>query len=88
MFPNGDPVYDEAYAQEAASIDAAELIARALESSGMAASEAAVALGVKKSELNALLRGEGPLTVRELARTLYILGQRLSLSGLPSDQSS
>jgi predicted XRE-type DNA-binding protein len=87
VFPNNDPAYDAIYAQEAAMIDASELIARALESSGMTQADLARALGVSRSEVTARLGGERNITVRKLAETLHALGAPLMLSTMPADSS-
>ena len=67
------------YAEEKAMIEASELIAEALEVSGMTRSDLARALGVPKSEITARLKGERNITVRKLARTLHALGAQLDL---------
>ncbi|GAA2033687.1 hypothetical protein GCM10009720_12740 [Yaniella flava] len=70
-------------------IDASELIAEALEASGMTRSELARALGVPKSEITARLKGERNITVRKLARTLHAMGAQLELRiNLKSSPSS
>lgn len=80
VFPIGDSEYDAVYAQEAAMVDASELIARALEASGMSQADLARELGVSRSEITARLKGERNITVRTLAETLHALGHRLALS--------
>ena len=80
LFPSDDPGYAATYAQESAMVDAAELIASALEASGMSQSDLARKLGVSRSEVTARLRGERNITVRKLAETLHALGARLDLS--------
>lgn len=79
VFPVGDPAYDALYAQEAAMIDAAELIAGALEASGMTRADLARRLGVSRAEVTERLKGERNITVRKLAETLHALGERLTL---------
>ncbi|MDJ0355596.1 helix-turn-helix transcriptional regulator [Paenarthrobacter sp. PH39-S1] len=79
VFNTKDAVYAAAYAEEAAMVDASEIIASALELSGMTKSELARALGVSKSEVTARLAGQRNITVRSLAKTLHILGARLEL---------
>ena len=79
VFPIGDAEYDAVYAQEAAMVDASELIARALESSGMSRADLARLLGVSRGEVTERLKGERNITVRKLAETLHALGQRLTL---------
>ncbi|WP_308467332.1 helix-turn-helix domain-containing protein [Rathayibacter soli] len=79
VFPIGDPEYDAVYAQEAATIDASELIARALEASGISRADLARRLGVSRGEITARLKGERNITVRTLAETLHALGEHLSL---------
>jgi len=80
LFPTDDPAYAATYAQESAMVDAAELIAAALEASGLSQSDLARKLGVSRSEITARLRGERNITVRKLAETLHALGARLDLS--------
>ncbi|WP_169053863.1 helix-turn-helix transcriptional regulator [Agromyces sp. H66] len=80
VFPTGDSDFDAVYAEEAAMVDASELIAAALVECGMKKSELAERLGVSKSEISARLAGERNITVRTLAATLHALGQRLELS--------
>ena len=81
VFPVGDSTYDAIYAEESAMVDASEVIASALEASGMTRTDLARALGVSKSEVTARLTGERNITVRKLAATLHALGARLELSG-------
>lgn len=80
LFPVGDPKYDAIYAEEAAMVDASELIAAALEASGMSQADLARALNVSRSEVTARLGGQRNLTVKSLAATLYALGAELKLS--------
>lgn len=80
IFDTNDPEYQAVYAQEAAMIDASELIADALEKSGMTRAELARALKVSKGEITARLKGERNITVRKLAETLHVLGARLDLN--------
>lgn len=79
VFPIGDPDYDAVYAQEAAMVDAAELIASALEASGMSRADLARKLGVSRAEVTERLKGERNITIRKLAETLHALGERLTL---------
>lgn len=83
VFPVGDTHYDAIYAQEAAMIEASELIARALESSGVSRAELARRLDVSRGEITARLKGERNITVRTLAETLHALGERLVLTTEP-----
>lgn len=80
IFSNDSADYESTYAEEAAMIDASELIAEALEESGMTRSDLARTLGVPKSEITARLKGERNITVRKLARTLHALGAQLELN--------
>lgn len=80
IFSNDSAGYRAVYAEESAMIDASELIAEALEISGMSRSELARALGVPKSEITARLKGERNITVRKLARTLHAMDTQLQLS--------
>lgn len=79
IFSNDSAEYQATYAEESAMIDASELIAEALEASGMTRSELARELGVPKSEITARLKGERNITVRKLARTLHVMGAQLEL---------
>ncbi|WP_166430003.1 helix-turn-helix domain-containing protein [Nesterenkonia sphaerica] len=78
-----DPQYRRTYAQEAAMVDSSELIADALERSGITRTALAKALNVSKSEVSNRLRGERNITVRKLADTLHALGFELILSSRP-----
>ncbi|MFJ6003557.1 helix-turn-helix domain-containing protein [Arthrobacter sp. NPDC092385] len=60
-------------------VDASELIAEGLISSGMSRADLARALGVRPGEVTARLKGERNITVRNLAKTLEALGLRLEL---------
>ncbi|MFC9560032.1 helix-turn-helix domain-containing protein [Agromyces sp. NPDC056965] len=79
LFPMEDPAYAATYAQEAAMVDASELIARALEDADVTPAELARLLNVSRSEITARLRGERNITVRKLAQTLHALGAELEL---------
>lgn len=79
IFDTGNAEYAAAYSEEAAMVDASELIANALERSAMTKSELARALNVSKSEITARLAGERNITVRSLAKTLHVLGENLEL---------
>jgi len=85
IFPSDDPDYAATYAEESAMVDAAELIAAALEKSGLSQAELARRLGVSRSEVTHRLRGERNITVRSLAQTLHVLGHRLELTCSASD---
>ena len=87
IFDTENAEYAVAYAEEAAMVDASELIANALERSAMTKSELARALNVSKSEVTARLAGERNITVRSLAKTLHVLGAKLELRSIPSVQS-
>lgn len=80
IFPVDDADFETVFTEEASMVDASQLIAAALESSGMTKTELAQSLGVSKSEITARLAGERNITVRKLAATLHALGQRLNLS--------
>lgn len=80
LFPTDDPEYSAVYAEEAAMVDASELIASALEASGMSQAALARALKVSRSEITERLRGDRNITVRNLAATLHALGADLELS--------
>lgn len=85
LFPLDEPRYSAIYAEEAAMVDAAELIAEALETSGMSQADLARALGISRSEVTARLRGERNITVRKLAETLHALGNSLTLGSSVRD---
>lgn len=87
IFDTGNPEYAVAYAEEAAMVDASELIANALERSAMTKSELARALNVSKSEVTARLAGQRNITVRSLAKTLHVLGEKLELRASLSNRS-
>lgn len=88
MFNRSDAPYLRTYAQEAAMVDASELIADALQKSGLTQSELARELQVSKSEITARLAGERNITVRKLADTLHALGQKLVLKAVPEAERS
>ena len=88
IFDNPTPEDVVVYAQEAAMIDASELIAAALERSGMSRAQLAKALGISRSEVTARLTGERNVTVRKLAETLHCMGMRLELSAAPIKEES
>jgi len=79
VFPVGDEDYQAVYAEESAMVDAAELIAEAMEEAGLSRSDLARKLGVPRSEITARLSGERNITVRNLAKTLHVLGAKLAL---------
>lgn len=87
IFDTENAEYAEAYAEEAAMVDASELIANALDRSTMTKSDLARALNVSKSEVTARLAGERNITVRSLAKTLHVLGVKLELRSASSGQS-
>jgi transcriptional regulator with XRE-family HTH domain len=80
IFPMDDPQYVSTYAEESAMVDASELIAEALEESGMSQADLARALKVSRSEITARLRGERNITVRSLAATLHAMGRRIDFA--------
>lgn len=80
IFANDSIEYQATYAEEAAMLEASEVIAEALEISGMTRTELAQALNVPKSEITARLKGERNITVRKLARTLHAMGAQLELN--------
>lgn len=80
VFPVDNPDYDAVFAQERAMVDASELIARALEASGMSRADLARRLGVSRGEITNRLTGERNITVRKLAATLHACGEQLELS--------
>lgn len=79
-FPSDDDDFDATYAEEAAMVDASEMLADLLEKSGMSRADLARALGVSRSEITERLRGERNITVRKLAASVHALGHRLSLT--------
>lgn len=86
IFDTRNVEYAAVYAEEAAMVDASELIANALERSEMTKSDLARALNVSKSEITARLAGERNITVRSLAKTLHVLGEKLDLRSSPNNQ--
>lgn len=80
VFRLDDKKYAAVYAEESAVVDASEIIADALERSGITRAELARRLKVSRSEITALLEGERNLSVKKLARTLHQLGFSLVLS--------
>lgn len=84
---NESEAFEAVFAEEAAMIDASELIAEALERSGMTRTQLAERLQVSKSEITARLAGERNITVRNLARTLYVLGVNLELHIAPLEKA-
>lgn len=87
IFPTDDPEFDAIYAEEAASLDAADVIASALETSGMSRADLARRLRVSRAEITARLRGERNITVQTLALTLHALGHTLTLTSSPAQPS-
>lgn len=87
IFDTKNAEYAVAYSEEAAMVDASELIANALERSSMSKSELARALNVSKSEITARLKGERNITVRSLAKTLHVLGEKLELRSVSTVKS-
>ena len=82
IFPTNDETYSAVYAEEAAMIDASELLADALERSGLSRAQLAKQLGISRSEITARLGGERNITVRKLAATLHALGAQLELKAI------
>jgi transcriptional regulator with XRE-family HTH domain len=80
IFPTGEASYDLEYSREGAMVDAAELIAQALETSRISQAGLARKLRISRSEVTARLKGERNITVRKLAETLHALGGQLVLS--------
>lgn len=78
--------YESVRAEEDAMIDASELIAGALDDAGLTRSQLADLLGVSRSEVTARLRGERNISLRKLAQTLFVLGQKLTLTVEPKVQ--
>lgn len=87
IFPMDDPAYANVYAEESAMVDASELIADALEDSGLSQAALARALGVSRSEITARLRGERNITVRSLAATLHALGRQVEFKSVAEPTS-
>jgi transcriptional regulator with XRE-family HTH domain len=80
LFPVDEPAYAATYAEEAAMVDAAELIASALDEAQISQSDLARRLGISRSEITARLVGERNITVRKLAATLHALDMDLVIS--------
>jgi transcriptional regulator with XRE-family HTH domain len=83
VFRMTDPAYAAVYAEEAAMVDASEVMSEALESSGGSAADLARLLDISRSEISARLSGERNITVRKLAATLHALGWELVISARP-----
>lgn len=79
LFPMDDPEYSAVYAEEAAMVDASEIIAEAIQASGVSQAALARALKVSRSEITERLRGDRNITVRNLAATLHAVGAELEL---------
>lgn len=79
VFPVGDAEFGAVYAEEAAMVDASELIALAMEKANVGRSELGRMLKISRSEVTARLAGDRNITVRNLAKTLHALGARLVL---------
>lgn len=84
VFPIGDSDFDQTYAEEAAMVDASELIAAAMDYQKLTRADLARLLDVRPSEVTARLAGERNITVRTLAATLHSLGWTLRLSAAPT----
>ena len=80
IFESESAEFEAVFAEESAMVDASEIIAGALERSGMTRTELAAVLGVSKSEITARLACERNITVRNLAKTLHALGATLELN--------
>lgn len=83
MFQRNDEEYLRTYAQEAAMVDASELIAETLEKSNLNQTDLARKLHISKSEISARLAGERNITVRKLADTLHAMGYKLEVKAVP-----
>ncbi|PTT69105.1 hypothetical protein DBR22_04795 [Arthrobacter sp. HMWF013] len=88
VFRVGDEDYQAVYAEESAMVDAGELIAEAMENAGLSRADLARKLGVPRSEITARLSGERNITVRNLAKTLHVLGAKLVLDVERESKSS
>lgn len=87
-FPSDDVGFDATYAEESVMVDASEMLADLLETSGMSRADLARALGVSRGEITERLRGERNITVRKLAATVHALGHRLALSAVQTPVGS
>lgn len=83
LFPHDVERDDYLYAREASLVDASEVIADALESSGMKRTQLAKVLGVSRGEITRRLRGSRNMTVATLAETLHALSHRLEVRAVP-----
>ena len=79
-FEDGDASFDAVYAEEAAMVDASELLADLLEKSNMTRADLSRALDVSRGEITERLRGERNITIRKLAATVHALGYQLEIS--------
>lgn len=80
LFPENDPEFAAIYAEESAMVESAEVIAAALQRSGVTRKELAERLGVSPAEITQRLQGERNITVRTLASTLHALGAELHIT--------
>lgn len=85
IFDIGSAEYSSSYAEEAVMVDASELVANALEQNGMSKGALADTLGIDEGEVSEYLAGEQDVTVRQLAKVLHVLGERLVLKTLNSE---
>lgn len=79
IFDIGNDEYSSTYAEEAAIVDASELIANALEQNGMTRKELSSALGTDEVDVTGCLAGDRDMTIRQLAKIVHFLGGRLEL---------
>lgn len=79
LFPTTDPHYRAVKAEEAALVEASELIAHAMEACDVSRADLARALNVSRSEITSRLQGNRNMTIRSLAATLHALGGELEL---------
>jgi transcriptional regulator with XRE-family HTH domain len=85
-FPMSDPAYAAVYAEEAAMVDASELIAEAMKQANVSSAELARKLHVSRSEVSARLGGDRNITVRKLAATLHTLNRQLVIGARPTSE--
>jgi transcriptional regulator with XRE-family HTH domain len=88
IFPSSIESDDFTYAREAACVDAAEILAEALEAAQMSRAQLARLLSISRAEVTRRLQGSRNMTVSTLAETLLASGYRLELSIRPINEAS
>lgn len=76
----------QAYCERLAQIEAAEILAEAVESAGVSQRELARRTGKDPAEITRFFSGKRNLTLRSLAQCLAVLGRRLRLRSEPIEK--